>query len=280
MARLSRPVLVFFALTFAISGAMAGPLIASLHGFLSIRLPPFLGLLASIGPGLAAVATVALEEGRGGLRAFFRAALQWRVPLAWYLAAFLFAPLALTVTFAVNAWLGAPFPSLVQKLPHLPPVLVIVTLQAGFGEELGWRAFAQQRLQRHSGPLQAALVVGAVWSVWHFALFLIPGSMQSQLSHAVGVLPAVAGYSVFLVLTAVFYAFVMNASGSALMPILLHGSTNATAWLFSLNDIATQGVRPMVLLTALEGAVILLWLLAAARRRQCPGAPGVRRAPP
>jgi hypothetical protein len=54
----------------------------------------------------------------------------------------------------------------------------------------------------------------------------------------------------------------MNTSGSVLMPILLHGSTNATAWLFSLNDIATQGVAPMLLLTGLEGAVILVWLLA------------------
>ena len=32
VVRLTHPVLVFFALTFSISGALAGPLIASLHG--------------------------------------------------------------------------------------------------------------------------------------------------------------------------------------------------------------------------------------------------------
>ncbi len=262
MAQLTHPVLVFFAFTFAISGILAGPLIASLHGLLPVRLPPVLALLASIGPGLAAVATVALEEGHSGLRGLLNAALHWRVRLVWYLVALLFAPLALTVTFAVNTWLGAPFPSLVERWLHLPLLFLMVTVQTGFGEELGWRGFAQQRLQKDRGPLQAALVVGLAWSAWHLALFVIPGSMQWQLSRAAGALPAVAGYSAHLLLTAVLYAIVMNASGSVLMPILLHGSTNATAWLFSLNDIATQGVRPMVLLTLLEGTVVVAWLLA------------------
>jgi membrane protease YdiL (CAAX protease family) len=260
--RLGHPVLVFFGLTFLVSGAAAAPLIASLHGLLPVTVPPLLGLVAAVGPGLAALATAALEGGRTGARRLLDSALQWRVGIGWYLAVLLFGPLVLAVTFALNARLGAPFPSVVQRLPNFLPLFLILTLQTGFGEELGWRGFAQRRLQATFGPIRAALLVGIVWSLWHLPLFLIPGSMQWQLWHAGGALAAVGGYSGYLLLTAILYALVMNASGSLLMPMLLHGSTNATAWLYSLNDVERQGVRPMLLLTALHGALVMAWLLA------------------
>jgi membrane protease YdiL (CAAX protease family) len=221
-----------------------------------------LGLLAAVGPGLAAVMTAGIAEGRSGVTRLLSSAIVWRVRVVWYLAALLFAPALLAATFALNAWLGAPFPGVVQKLPGFFPLLLLLTLQTGLGEELGWRGFAQRRLQPQWGLLRAALVVGAVWSAWHLPLFAIPGSMHWQLLRAAGALTAVGGYSLYLVFTAVLYALVMHASGSLLMPILMHGSTNATAWLFSLNEVAIQGVRPMLLLTALHGAVVLVWLLA------------------
>ena len=262
--RLSHPVLVFCGLTFLVSGAAAAPLIASLQGLLPFPVPPFLGLVAAVGPGLAAVATAILEDGRSGAWSFIRSTLQWRVGIGWYLAVLLFAPVVLATTFALNAWLGVPFPSVAQRLPELLPLFLFLTLQTGVGEELGWRGFAQRRLQATLGPVRAALVVGLVWSVWHLPLFLIPGSMQWQLARVGGTLAAVGGYSIYLLLTAILYALVMNASGSVLMPMLLHGSTNAMAWLFSLNEVQRQGIRPMLLLTVLEGAVVMAWLLVGA----------------
>lgn len=260
--RLGHPVLVFFGVTFLVSGAAAAPLIASQQGLLPMTVPPFLGLVAAVGPGLAAVATAILEGGRAAAGSLLRSALQWRVGIGWYLAVLLFAPVVLAATFVLNAWLGAPFPSVAQRLPDLLPLFVFLTLQTGFGEELGWRGFAQRRLQATLGPVRAALVVGIVWSVWHLPLFLIPGSMQWQLSRLGGTLAAVGGYSTYLLLTAILYTLVMNASGSLLMPMLLHGSTNAMAWLFSLNEVQRQGIRPMLLLTVLQGAVVIAWLLA------------------
>jgi membrane protease YdiL (CAAX protease family) len=260
--RLTHPVLAFFGLTFLISGAAAAPLIASLHGFLPVAVPPFLGLAAAVGPGIAALAITIREDGWPGAWRLLGSALRWRVGLAWYLVALLFAPIMLAVSFALNAWLGAPFPSLANRLPGLLPLFLMLTLQTGFGEELGWRGFAQRRLQATLSPLRAALLVGIVWSLWHLPLFLIPGSMQWQLWRAGGMLAAVGGYAVYLLFTAVLYALLMNASGSVLMPMLLHGSTNATAWLFSLNEVEEQGVRPMLLFTTLQAVLVTAWLFA------------------
>lgn len=260
--RLAHPVFAFFGLTFLISGAAAVPLIASLHGLLPVAVPPFLGLVAAVGPGIAALAITILEDGQAGARLLLGSALRWRVGIAWYLVALLFAPIALAASFALNTWLGAPFPSLTNRLPALLPLFLILTLQTGFGEELGWRGFAQRRLQATLSPLRAALVVGTVWSLWHLPLFLIPGSMQWQLWRAGGVFAAICGYTVYLLFTAVLYALLMNASGSLLIPMLLHGSTNAAAWLFSLNEIEEQGVRPMLLFTTLQAALVIAWLFA------------------
>lgn len=260
--RLAHPVLSFFGLTFLISGAAAAPLIASLYGLLPVAVPPFLGLVAAVGPGMAALAVTILEDGWPGARRLLGSAVRWRVGIVWYLVALLFAPILLAASFALNAWLGAPFPPLAHRLPGLLPLFLILTLQTGFGEELGWRGFAQRRLQATLTPLRAALLVGIIWSLWHLPLFLIPGSMQWQLWRAGGLPAAVGGYSAYLLFTAVLYALVMNASGSVLMPMLLHGSTNATAWLFSLNEVEQQGVRPMLLLTTLQAALVIGWLCA------------------
>lgn len=40
------------------------------------------------------------------------------------------------------------------------------TLYVSLGEEIGWRAYLQQKLMP-LGPRKALLVVGAVWAVWH-----------------------------------------------------------------------------------------------------------------
>ena len=137
---------------------------------------------------------------------------------------------------------------------------MLFTLQAGVGEEVGWRGFAQQRLQRRWGLVPAALVVGATWALWHVPLFLIPDSMQWQLREISGWLPAIGGYSAYLLLSAVFFALLMNQAGSPVMPMLLHGSLNATAWLVSLNEVHEYGMRPVLILTGLMGVVVLGWL--------------------
>ncbi len=43
------------------------------------------------------------------------------------------------------------------------------------GEETGWRGFALPRLQAHTSPLIAALIIGFFWASWHFFLWQAEG---------------------------------------------------------------------------------------------------------
>jgi membrane protease YdiL (CAAX protease family) len=47
-------------------------------------------------------------------------------------------------------------------------------------EELGWRGFALPRLEQRWNGIFAALVLGAIWGVWHLPAFFIPGLPQSS----------------------------------------------------------------------------------------------------
>src|SRR5574341_1019434 len=104
--RLTHPVLAYFGLTFLISAAAAAPLIASLHGLLPLKVPPFFGFIAALGPGIASIAITLSEHGPLGAWRFLASNLRWRVGTVWYLVAVLFAPILLAASFTLNAWLG------------------------------------------------------------------------------------------------------------------------------------------------------------------------------
>ncbi|NIQ72935.1 MAG: CPBP family intramembrane metalloprotease [Candidatus Aminicenantes bacterium] len=54
-------------------------------------------------------------------------------------------------------------------------LLFVVFFIAAAGEELGWTALAQEKLQQQYGPLKAALIIGVLWSAWHVLPWLQVG---------------------------------------------------------------------------------------------------------
>jgi membrane protease YdiL (CAAX protease family) len=54
------------------------------------------------------------------------------------------------------------------------PILLVLFVLV-IGEEIGWRGFLLRHLLEQRSPLVAALLVGAVWALWHTPLYFIPG---------------------------------------------------------------------------------------------------------
>lgn len=115
-------------------------------------------------------------------------------------------------------------------------------------EELGWRGFAQDRLQDRYQPLLAGLIVGIIWMLWHLPLFFIEGSYQQGLG--VGTL----SFWLFLLVIipqSVLIAWVFSRNhNSTLSAILFHYSINLSGEMFSLGQ---NG----------EIATVMLWWIAA-----------------
>jgi len=55
------------------------------------------------------------------------------------------------------------------------PVIIIDLTSGPLGEELGWRGYALNLLQKKYVPLKAGIIVGVVWGFWHLPLMFLSG---------------------------------------------------------------------------------------------------------
>jgi membrane protease YdiL (CAAX protease family) len=203
----------------------------------------------SFGPGvsLAALAVVALIEGRRGVGALLGQLTRWRVGWRWYAVAVGLPVAATLLAVALNERLGAPPPTAEQLAGWPSAVLLFPLYFALFGaaEELGWRGYVLPRFQRRHGALVATVQLAALSALWHAPLFLTGSIPWSDLA--------------FLLTGYVVLTWLYNSTGgSVLLVMLSHATLNAVSGEFFLPMFAgADAERYGWLLAALYGAVAL-----------------------
>jgi len=129
-------------------------------------------------PGLVAAAILFRR------REDFRA-IGWGVgPWRYWLVAILLPTIAILIAVAVSLHFGyaAPAPlstpagSLIvhpAKLLKNMLIYLVISLPLAFGEEFGWRGYAQPRLIRQFGLIAGLLALGIVWGLWHTPIYYV-----------------------------------------------------------------------------------------------------------
>ncbi len=84
------------------------------------------------------------------------------------------------------------------------------------GEELGWRGFMQNELQKKFSPLKSAIIVGVLHGFWHTPLWLLSGYNGFQLVQYI-IFFMIAIISLSIIVTA-FY----NLCHNLFIPIIIH----------------------------------------------------------
>ncbi len=142
---------------------MAYPVIAGLVPSDSIVF-----LIAAYSASLSGIILTAIVSGKTGLKEMFKRLLIWRVGIGWWG----FALFGLLIMFLVGTVANALFSgsTLVMKLAQplymfVPLFIIKFFLDAGLGEELGWRGFLLPRLQARHNALVASIIVGIVWGL-------------------------------------------------------------------------------------------------------------------
>ncbi len=122
--------------------------------------------------------------------------------------------------------------------------------RGSLGEELGWRGYALNELQKKVSPLKAALMIGVLWGFWHTPLWFFSGYVGLELlQYSILFMIAVLGISVIMT---VFY----NLNHNLIVPILIHQSFN---FLLALN----QGdLLDVLVYTAIGYGFVALALIA------------------
>ena len=167
-------------------------------------------MIGGFGPFLAATAVTRLRSGKAGVRELFSQFGRWRVHPVWYVLAFLGPAFLGFVSLCVTALLGGATPARWFTLPR--PMLFAGWSVGPWGEELGWRGYAQPQLQKHIGALGAGIIVGTAWSLWHYWPVATPaGGSLMELVQA----PFLT-WLTYEVANSVMMAWLYNATGGSL----------------------------------------------------------------
>ncbi|CEO06586.1 membrane protein [[Clostridium] sordellii] len=84
------------------------------------------------------------------------------------------------------------------------------------GEELGWRGFAQNELQKKHSPLKASIIIGFWWGIWHLPIWFTTGFTGINLIKYI-IFFMTSVISISIMITA-FY----NLNKNLLVPIMIH----------------------------------------------------------
>jgi membrane protease YdiL (CAAX protease family) len=213
---------------------------------------------------LAGIVLAALEGRKGGVRELLARFLIWRVGVQWWAFVFLFPAITSVAALYLFDLLGGPTVdwSGLKPLPSVIPMIVMLTIFAGIGEEFGWRGFAMPRLQARHSALVSSVIVGIVWSIWHIPLFLAEGTTQYRWQMQAGLLPAVFTYLVYLIASSIQYTWVFNHTrGSVLLAAVMHGAANA--WIGGYIDVYRGRFGGIVAFTAVTVIVSVVLVLIA-----------------
>ena len=130
--------------------------------------------LSGVACSIAGVVATFVDQGwRGVGQCLFSAAKIW-APLRWWLYV-LFVPIVWQLSAAL-LFLNFTNASLLIKpqalLDLASPGLLATFLVGPLGEEFGWRGFLLPRLVPKFGEMVACFIVGIIWGVWHWPLYL------------------------------------------------------------------------------------------------------------
>ena len=228
----------FFIITFLFSWLLWLPYV--LAGFEIIILPEtvtsmmtLVVMLGAFGPLFAAVILIRHNDGKSGVKEYFKKSFSFRVKPIYYLLA-LFLPFLITATahFFVNL-VGIDilpdnlFPEnlSVPVVVLVIPYFLFILIAGGGQEEFGWRGYAQLPLQSRFGILWGSIILGLIWGFWHLPLWFMPGEGHAYYSFF--------AFLIYTVSTSVIMGWLYNACNRKLIiPLIIHTAGNVSVPFF------------------------------------------------
>jgi CAAX protease family protein len=249
---------LFFGVTFALTWAFWIP--AAIWG----RPEPGPGtlLLHYLGgamPPLVAIAMTFLRHGPEYRRDYWRRVIDTRrISGSWYAVILLLVPALVGFAALLDVALGGAGAVLESRFAAQPlSILSFAVFTLLFGplpEELAWRGYALDHLQKRCHALRSSVVLGIIWMSWHVPLFLIEGSYQ----HGLVGTPSFWYFWIGILAQTVLMVWIYNNTRrSTLSAILFHFVVNFIGELLGLT--ARTELFYLLLQVACAVAVVAVW---------------------
>lgn len=195
-----------------------------LGGLTEVQLAPGLPVaaLGVFSPMLAALVVTYRLNGRAGATALLRRAVDaHRIGSPWwYLPLLLTMPAVMAVSFVVQRATGVPLPA---PEPALGVVLAlcVASFVGALGEELGWSAFALDRMLGRWSAVQAGLLLGLFGALYHYV-----GLLQAHRS-----VEWIAWWTLYSVAARTVMAWLFARTGRSVFGMALFHMTINVTWL-------------------------------------------------
>ncbi len=258
------PLISFFLMTFLITWGFAGLFMLFPSQIVALTMKDVdayhpLFRFAISAPTFSAFLVILWLRGKQGLLAYWPRYLDFAIPLRWYalifggIVGFGFALRTIEKSMRVVV------PDLPFSLYSFIPFAIYWALYdpGPLSEEGGWRGFALPLLQRRFSPFWAAIILGAVWGIFHLPAFFISTLNQSNFASA---LPL---FLINAVALTMFMTYAYNATrGNIPLMILIHWAYNLTgvlvpmdayyfaafSFLFLIGSLLLSRLRPATLM--------------------------------
>lgn len=207
------------------------PMILGLDSVLSYILYALGGII----PSTIAIILLYKTKDKEYIKSFWTRVLNFKlIKNKWYLFIILFIPLTNIAAMLVNYYIygiKSDFSNLINYIENPLKLIVLIPYILIFGpivEELGWRGFALDHLEKKYEWFISSLIISLFWALWHIPLFFIEGTYQYSLLQSsyiyvidfmVGLLPCsiIMGYIYYKnnnsILSAILFHFTINFYG-------------------------------------------------------------------
>jgi len=255
---------LFWAVTFTTSWAfwlvailLGGPPMSSPTGI------PY--LLGGFGPVIAAIVLRVRRARRREPAPAHAVSSRPGVRWLWVVPLLVLASATVVAAAFLADVLGGPAPSLtagkdlITTIGGPVPFLISMLIGGPLAEEPGWRGTAYPRLRASMTRLQAGLLLGVVWAVWHLPLFFIPGTVQASFG-------LISWSGLLFCLSVIPMALLTGYAyerGGVVASIAVHFGVNTTIALLTINAPMTQA-----LVLAVQIVVVLGFLSRGPQHRQ------------
>lgn len=210
------------------------------------------GALVLVCPMAAALILIYREEGPDGIqRQLSRCSDYGRIQSkVWYLPVFLLMPFLMALEYGIMRLAGMPVPDPQFSLLALP-VFFLLFFVAGIGEEIGWTGYATDPLQDRRTALEAGVILGIVWAVWHMTPYIQGHNTPIWL----------IGQSAATILLRVLIVWIYNNTEKSLFAaIAFHASSNLSQLvLFPIYGSYYDPVIASVLLAVTVIMIVIMW---------------------
>jgi membrane protease YdiL (CAAX protease family) len=209
------------------------------------------GLIIALAPITAALILAYRESGSGGAKRLLSRAFDYKriTNKIWYLPILFFWPILFFLAYGLTIAMGETTPDPLLPVVVAPVLFVLFFIFALF-EEVGWMGYVFEAMENRWNALNASLLLGFIWAIWHLPLYILAGLDPLW----------IAGQITSLIAIRTLIVFVYNSTGkSVFAAVIFHAVYNlctltVTSFSTSIGHLITS---ILIVFTALT--VIVFW---------------------